>query len=629
MAGQNVLPIAVTGEYRADGAFRALSRDLGSARTQLKQSKTEMISLAGATSKVNLGLGQTGNAAVLAGRRTGALGGSMSQLSFQINDIVSGLLMGQSPFQIMTQQGGQVFQVWQMNNGIFSQLKEKIVGLITPGRALVLGFTAAAGAAYLLYRAVNDNGPSAADVLTEHKRIIGDIKTAYADAAVSAGKFFDKSKAVTLLQAQQNLLNLQDQVRKTSQKSLTSYANPVSVPLETDVEAVADRAYMGTTRFNELNRAINDFAQSARSSGDVIAFRDAIASIGSAAAAANPALAKQAGEILSNTAEMGEFAIATQKAAAGLRILQGIGTAADRVMLGLKNTTKASVSAYQQLIQRTRDRNAELKEEATQAGRTGNAVLALKLQHDAERAAKQSGVKVNQTVLDQLKQELTLRTDLKAKADLRADALFDRSQLGRTPGEAGIASQLRSAKLDPATAVEEAGILRVNQALTETRDLSRDALKGFIRDMRAGKSVAESFAGVLDRIASKLIDMAVDNLVANAFKPAASGGGGILGAFASIFGGFRAGGGDVQAGKGYVVGENGPEWFAPKSAGSIVPGLPGKGGGDIVIHQSFSNTFAGMTGTDRQWSEARMKQIAAQAAAVAVAEVRAAPQRRG
>lgn len=80
----------------------------------------------------------------LAGRRAGVAGGSLGQLSFQINDIATGLVMGQSPFQIMAQQGGQVFQIWQMNNNVFKELGTVIRGLITPTR-LALGAVAAIG----------------------------------------------------------------------------------------------------------------------------------------------------------------------------------------------------------------------------------------------------------------------------------------------------------------------------------------------------------------------------------------------------------------------------------------------------------------------------------------------------
>ncbi len=56
--------------------------------------------------------------------------------------------------------------------------------------------------------------------------------------------------------------------------------------------------------------------------------------------------------------------------------------------------------------------------------------------------------------------------------------------------------------------------------------------------------------------------------------------GGILGA---IFGGFKAEGGPVMAGRGYVVGERGPELFVPGTRGSIVPN--GAGAAPIHIEQ--------------------------------------------
>jgi hypothetical protein len=56
------------------------------------------------------------------------------------------------------------------------------------------------------------------------------------------------------------------------------------------------------------------------------------------------------------------------------------------------------------------------------------------------------------------------------------------------------------------------------------------------------------------------------SLVAN--NPVVSG---ISGAISSAFGGFRAAGGAVSAGKSYVVGERGAEMFVPSSNGTIVP----------------------------------------------------------
>jgi hypothetical protein len=80
---------------------------------------------------------------------------SLAQLSFQFNDIASGLAMGQSPFMIMAQQGGQVFQVWQQNNNVFKDAAKWIGSVLTPMRVLGIAGAAAAVAGYAVNAAWN------------------------------------------------------------------------------------------------------------------------------------------------------------------------------------------------------------------------------------------------------------------------------------------------------------------------------------------------------------------------------------------------------------------------------------------------------------------------------------------
>ena len=63
--------------------------------------------------------------------------------------------------------------------------------------------------------------------------------------------------------------------------------------------------------------------------------------------------------------------------------------------------------------------------------------------------------------------------------------------------------------------------------------------------------------------------------------------------FAKIFGGFFAGGGDVTPGKAYIVGEKGPEWFQPKSAGAIIPNGAARGGSGGGTKQYVTNINVG------------------------------------
>jgi hypothetical protein len=59
--------------------------------------------------------------------------------------------------------------------------------------------------------------------------------------------------------------------------------------------------------------------------------------------------------------------------------------------------------------------------------------------------------------------------------------------------------------------------------------------------------------------------------------------------FATVFGGHRAGGGPVQAGKAYVVGERGPELLLMGGRGSHIVSNAALAGGGVVIQNSTTN----------------------------------------
>jgi lambda family phage tail tape measure protein len=69
----------------------------------------------------------------------------------------------------------------------------------------------------------------------------------------------------------------------------------------------------------------------------------------------------------------------------------------------------------------------------------------------------------------------------------------------------------------------------------------------------------------------------------------ASSSGGIGGAISSFFGGFFADGGQPPMGKASIVGENGPELFVPRSAGTVIPNNQLGGGGGQTIVNNYNN----------------------------------------
>jgi len=89
------------------------------------------------------------------------------------------------------------------------------------------------------------------------------------------------------------------------------------------------------------------------------------------------------------------------------------------------------------------------------------------------------------------------------------------------------------------------------------------------------QSASDAIKGLLNQLSSMLMNRVFQSL----FMQGSGGGGGFL---SSIFGGFRAKGGPVGAGRSYVVGERGPELFVPNTSGTVVSNDNLNGGGQLV-----------------------------------------------
>lgn len=190
---------------------------------------------------------------------------------------------------------------------------------------------------------------------------------------------------------------------------------------------------------------------------------------------------------------------------------------------------------------------AVMEADARTVDATAGAHEALRVRTQLLELAQQHGIPVAGEYANKIS-DLEARArgaaDALAAAKLRSDVLFDRSQLGRTASEQVVAEKLRSARIDAnsATGQQIASEIRLNEALKDTKALADDALKGMIADMRAGKNGAEVLAGVLDKVATKLSNLAIDNLLSAVFRPASgAGGGGIFASIGKLFG-FAEGG---------------------------------------------------------------------------------------
>jgi hypothetical protein len=133
------------------------------------------------------------------------------------------------------------------------------------------------------------------------------------------------------------------------------------------------------------------------------------------------------------------------------------------------------------------------------------------------------------------------------------------------------------AKLREQAAAQAAASQKTRDA-KELYDLAKDSFTGFITDIRQGlmdgKSVWETFGNAatnaLDKISSKLLEMAAQKLFESAFG-GSSGGGGLLG---SLFGGIFGGGAAAGGGAGALAGIGSGVTFANGAAfraGNVIP----------------------------------------------------------
>lgn len=133
-----------------------------------------------------------------------------------------------------------------------------------------------------------------------------------------------------------------------------------------------------------------------------------------------------------------------------------------------------------------------------------------------------------------------------------------------------------------------------------------DALVGGLKKLEDGlvgvfngtKTVKEAFKDMAKSIIEDLIRLQIQRSIT----------GPLSGALGNLFSGGKAIGGPVQANRGYLVGERGPEMFVPNSSGTIVPNKKMAGGGEVVVNQNI-NISTGVSQTVRAEIVQLMPQI--------------------
>lgn len=110
---------------------------------------------------------------------------------------------------------------------------------------------------------------------------------------------------------------------------------------------------------------------------------------------------------------------------------------------------------------------------------------------------------------------------------------------------------------------------QVETTLVNAFNSAEDALVSFVTTGKVDfKSLVDSMLSDLTRLLSR---QALSGLLNALGSGGTAGGGGLFGTLANSFGGAKAAGGSAVPGQFYVVGEKGPELFAPDVPGQVIP----------------------------------------------------------
>lgn len=135
-----------------------------------------------------------------------------------------------------------------------------------------------------------------------------------------------------------------------------------------------------------------------------------------------------------------------------------------------------------------------------------------------------------------------MSTEETAKAQ-KAQELYNQFAQAGVPITEGLAAAIENtASRFGQLARQQEMVKGFQEAFKTIGDLGRDTIRGIYSDLRNGASGAEIFRNALDRVASKLLDMAMNDLFGKAFGNSGQGlfsGGGF---FSSLFGGGGGGG---------------------------------------------------------------------------------------
>jgi len=586
----------------------------------------------------------------------------MRNLAFQFQDIGTMLAAGQSPFMLLAQQLPQITMYGGQMTGVMGALKSTVAGLISPLGLATTAFVLLGSAAISYFDELFTSGTKSEEQLKKEAQLIQDVVDKWGEALPALKAYNDERRKVeenkkvedaTAVAVADQWAKLREQVggftveyadlmaqlqgagapveelerfRETffnlkgnieagtaTQKdyqavteALSTLLNSTSIPA-IDSFASAISALIGP--LNEAARATAELNAQANMQTGKAPFEDYAANL----IKGFDELSKKTDEFTANAAKrnaMSKDQLDVENEIARVR------SEADKA--GAVLTEKQLRDLAQQNVEADKRRSAE-ESARRKAEREANRKPRKPRESDLERTSRSFSDRTATTVAETealRKLDATVEDYGYTLAKARAEqALMNAAQKDGKAITPEMRENIGRIADEYARATAEANQLaeaqdKIRQRSEEWQDLAKDATRGIVDDLIAGKSAADAFSNALGRIAQKLLDMVFDDLFTGLFK-GSGGGGGFLG---GLIPGFATGTNYAPGGLA-IVGERGPELVNLPRGSQVIPnhaiGSPAKlsGGG------SSGGTFTFAPQIDARGADvaavARLEQVVA------------------
>ncbi|RWP88362.1 MAG: hypothetical protein EOR12_16760 [Mesorhizobium sp.] len=549
-----------------------------------------------------------------------------SNLAAQLNDIGVQLAGGQSPFLIAIQQGTQINQALGSAGarGAVTALGGAFASLINPVGLATIAIITLGGAAIQYFASVFSGGEKSAETLQKEANLIQQVAAKWGDALPGIKAYADErarlAEQANIQGAAQSVIEGSFEGARTSINEIRSDLGQLIDDLSTMGGKEADVGKLQAA-FTILDGKVADQTATAEDAKVVqAALADIQVSTGIPAA---NALAAAFGNL---AVAIGTASAAAEKArvdaAQAAQVLSPLGTVPpvfsgggafqdqNQVQNDRANATKSQFQIEQEKAARAA--RSPARQRLTADDKIGEDIQAIR---DRTAALQQEASMIGLSFEEQQKRKVALDLEQTALKQLREEAL----KKGQTDVSA---IQLSPQQVASINAVAEAYAQQAQQLkdAREAQALQRDVLQGAFSDLRSAlddgklewKDLGDIAINALDRIIDKIENDLIDAILQANGAASSGGSGGILGSLLGAIGlggsgssggggipwaddTFRAGGGPVQAGKAYIVGEKRPEVFVPGQSGMIHPSVPSVqsagGGGSSVISPVFAPTI--------------------------------------